>query len=151
MGNSTFTAPANEQTLIDTGLNALANDAIKISTAILDNTSNRFYNSVIELVLSSVDLTSQSNPAADLYLVPSYDGTNYADTGTDDSTTIYPPAQYFLAAMGVAKTSAVHRAVSSRLMLDPLKYKAVLINKTGAGFGATNNTLKVKTYTNTTA
>lgn len=109
-----------------------------------------FY-AVVEIYLPIIDLSAEDNPGVELYLVPSYDGTNYADTGTDDSITIYPPTQYLNCVLGVVETNAAHRAVSPHLMLDPLKYTPVIINKTGAAFSGTSNTLKIKTYTSTTA
>jgi len=87
----------------------------------------------------------------ELFMVPSYNGTNYADVGTDASTTVYPPMQYLVAVLGVAETNAAHRAVSPHILLDPLKYTPVVINKTGAALAATGNTLKSKYYTATTA
>lgn len=151
MGNSTYNVPANEQTLMDTDLNALGINYINVGGTVLDNTTNRYFYSVVELTLSSVNLTAQPNPSVELYMVPSYDGTTYGDTGTDGSTTPLPPAQYLIAVLGVAKTTAVHTAVSVHLMLDPLKYTPVVINKTGVALGATLNTLKIKTYTPTTS
>lgn len=151
MGNSTFIAPTGAQDLMTTDLNALANNAVNVGAVLPDNTNTRYFYAVFELVLASVDLSAQDNPAVELYLVPSYDGTNYADTGTDGSTTVYPPTQYLVTVLGVAKTSAAHRAVSPHIMIDPLKYTPVVINKTGAALGATANTLKAKYYTPTTA
>ncbi len=151
MGNTTYIAPAGEQTLMDTDLNALANNTTNVGAVVIDNTTNRYLYAEFELVLASVDLSAQVNPAVELYLVPSYDGTNYADTGTDASTTILPPSQYLVAVMGVAITSAAHKAVSPHILIDPIKYTPVVINKTGAALGATLNTLKVKYYTPSTA
>ncbi len=151
MGNTTYIAPAGEQTLMSTDLNALANNTTNVGAVVIDNTTNLYLYAEFELVLASVDLSAQVNPAVELYLVPSYDGTNYADTGTDASTTILPPAQYLAAVMGVAITSAAHRAVSPHILIDPIKYTPVVINKTGAALGATLNTLKVKYYTPSTA
>lgn len=142
MGASTYVAPANEQTLMSTDLNALANDGTVTGAVIIDNTSNRLFYSVFELYLPQVDLSALTNPAVELYLVPSYDGTNYADT---------TPTQYLVAVMGVAETNAVHRAISAHVMLDPVKYTPVVINETGAALAGTGNTLKVKTYGVTTA
>lgn len=150
MGNTTYIAPAGEQTLMDTDLNALANNTTNVGAVVIDNTTNRYLYAEFELVLASVDLSAQVNPAVELYLVPSYDGTNYADTGTDASTTILPPSQYLVAVMGVAITSAAHKAVSPHILIDPIKYTPVVINKTGAALGATLNTLKVKYYTPST-
>ena len=153
MGNSTYIAPVVQgtETLMSTDLNALADDAVNVGAVLPDNTSNRYFYAEFELVLASVDLSAQTYPAVELYLVPSYDGTNYADTGTDASTTVYPPAHYLVCVLGVATTSAAHRAVSPHVMIDPVKYTPVVINKTGAALGATLNTLKSKYYTTNTA
>lgn len=153
MGNSTYIAPVVQGTeeLMGSPLNSLANNAVNVGTVLPDNTTNRYFYAEFELELGSVDLSSQTNPAVELYLVPSYDGTNYADTGTDASTSIYPPAQYLVAVLGVAETSAAHRAVSPHIMLDPLTYTPVVINKTGAALASSANSLKSKYYTLTTA
>ena len=152
MGASTYISPAVQGTeiLMDTVLNSLADNTTNVGTVLPDNTSNRYFYAEFELVLASVDLSAKTNPGVELYMVPSYDGTNYADTGTDASATVYPPQQYLVCVMGVAETSAAHKAVSPHLLLDPLKFKVVAINKTGAALGATLNTLKIKTYTATT-
>lgn len=153
MGSSTYIAPAGATELMKANLNALANDTVNVGATIIDNTTNRYFYAIFELELASVDLSSQNNPAVELYLVPSYDDTNYADTGTDASATVYPPTQYLVAVLGVAETSAAHRAVSPHVMLDPVKYTPVVINKTGAALAttATDNILNIKTYTVTTA
>lgn len=153
MGNSTYIAPAVQgtETLMSTDLNSLADDTVNVGAVLPDNSSNRYFYAEFELVLATVDLSAQTNPGIELYMVPSYDGTNYADTGTDASATVYPPTQYLVAVLGVAETSAAHRSVSPHVMLDPLKYTPVVINKTGAALASSGNTLKSKYYTVTTA
>lgn len=153
MGNSTYIAPAVQgtETLMSTDLNSLANDTVNVGTVLPDNTSNRYFYVEFELYLASVDLSAQDNPAVEIFMVPSYDGTNYGDTGTDGSSTVYPPMQYLAAVLGVAGTSAAHRSVSPHILIDPLKYTPVVINKTGAALASSGNTLKSKYYTTTTA
>jgi len=153
MGNSTYIAPAVEgtETLMSTDLNSLADNTVNVGAVLPDNTSNRYFFVELELVLASVDLSAKTNPGVEVYLVPSYDGTNYADTGTDASNSVYPPQQYHVCVLGVAETSAAHRAVSPHILIDPLKYTPVVINKTGAALAAADNVLKSKYYTLTTA
>lgn len=153
MGNSTYIAPAVEgtETLMSTDLNSLADNTVNVGAVLPDNTSNRYFFVEFELVLASVDLSAKTNPGVEVYMVPSYDGTNYADTGTDASNSVYPPTQYLVAVLGVAETSAAHRAISPHILIDPLKYTPVVINKTGAAFAAADNILKSKYYTLTTA
>lgn len=153
MGNSTYIAPAVQgtETLMSTDLNSLADATVNVGAVLPDNTTNRYFYAEFELVLATVDLSAQTNPAVELYMVPSYDGTNYADVGTDASATVYPPTQYLVAVLGVAETSAAHRSVSPHIMMDPVKYTPVIINKTGVSFNAAGNTLKSKYYTVTTS
>lgn len=152
MGNNTYIAPVVQGTeeLMSSDIATLADDTVNVGTVLPDNTSNRYLFAIFELELASVDLSAQANPAVELYLVPSYSGTDYADTGTDASSSEYPPAQYLAAVLGVAATNAAHRAVSPHIMLDPIKYTPVIINKTGAAFVSANS-LKSKYYTMTTA
>lgn len=153
MGNSTYIAPEVQgtETLMDTVLNSLADNTVNVGSVLPDNTSNRYFYAVFELLLAQVDLSAKTNPGVELYMVPSYDGTNYGDTGTDASNSVYPPTQYLVCVLGVAETDAAHRAISPHIMLDPLKYTPVVINKTGAALAATGNVLKSKYYTTTTA
>ncbi|MGP8322388.1 MAG: hypothetical protein ACT6FG_00100 [Methanosarcinaceae archaeon] len=154
MGNSTYIDPVVQgtETLMSTDLNSLADDTVNVGAVLPDNTGNRYFYAVFELVLGSVDLSAQNNPALELYMVPSYDGgSTYADTGTDGSSSVYPPAQYLVCVLGVAETNAAHRAISPHIMIDPLKYTPVCINRTGASLAASGNTLKSKYYTPTTA
>jgi len=154
MGNSTYIAPAvqgTEELMATATLDGLLNNAVNVGAVLPDNSSNRYFYAVFELELGSVDLSAQNNPAVELYMVPSYDGSAYADVGTDASTTVYPPTQYLVAVLGVAETSAAHRAVSPHIMLDPLKYTPVVINKTGATLATGGNSLKSKYYTVSTA
>lgn len=153
MGNSTYIAPVVQgtETLMSTDLNGLADATVNVGVVLPDNTSNRYLFAEFELVLASADLSAKTNPGVELYLVPSYDGTNYGDTGTDGSNSVYPPVQYNVCVLGVAETSAAHRAVSPHILLDPLKYTPVIINKTGATLAGAGNTLKSKYYTLTTA
>lgn len=149
MGNSIYIAPVVQgtETLMSTDLNSLADATVNVGVVLPDNTTNRYFYAEFELVLASVDLSAKTNPGVELYLIPSYDGTNYGDTGTDASNSVYPPVQYFVAVLGVAETNAAHRAVSPHIMLDPLKYTPVVINKTGAGLASSGNVLKSKYYT----
>lgn len=137
---------------MSTNIATLGNDKSNIGATAIDNTTNRYFYAIFELVLAAVDLSASTNPSVSLYLVPSYDGTNYADDGTDDSTTLHPPQQYQVAAMGVdpGVGSIAHRAVSPHIMIDPIKYTPVIVNKTGQAF-VSANTLKAKYYTPTTA
>jgi len=118
-------------------LNSLANDGTALGS-VIDNTSGKDLYIQFELYLASVDLSAQTNPAVNLYLIESLDGTNYADTNT--------LAYKHLATVGVAETSAAHREVSNVCVVPPGKFKINIENVTGAAFAATGNTLKYRTF-----
>lgn len=145
-GDILYSANSDLDTYMSTDLNSLANDTTNVGAVILDNTSNKHHHLMAELYLATVDLSAQTGLTVELYLVPSVDGTNYCDTGTDASTTDLPPGSAHIGTFYIQKTSAVHRAaILCKECLQNLKYTPVLINKTGAAFNATGNVLKIMT------
>ena len=134
----TWTAYGTTTDLVATAsLNSLADDGTVLGSEI-DNTTLKEFRVGIELYLASVDLSAETNPSVNLYLIESLDGTNFADTNV---------LAYKLAAMiGVAATSAVHREVFNPVIISPGKWKVNIENKTGAAFAATGNTLKYRVY-----
>lgn len=151
-GDIGYTAWSSLITYGTTTLNALAEGAIDISGTFLDNTTNEHRHLAAELVLASVDLSAQSGLTAELYLVPSVDGTNYCDDGTDASTTDLPPGSSHIGTFNIQKTNAAHRAaIVVKECLQALKYTIVLKNKTGVAFAATGNVLKIKTNSDAVA
>ena len=145
-GDILYSANSSLTTYMSTDLNSLANDTTNVGAVILDNTSNKHHNIMAELYLASVDLSAQSAPTVELYLVPSIDGTNYCDAGTDASTTDLPPGSAHIGSFYIQETSAAHRAaILVKECLQALKYTIVLINKTGAAFNAAGNILKIMT------
>jgi hypothetical protein len=145
-GDLKFSGAISLSNMMTTDLNALGSTKSNIGGTALYNTSSHHQNFVAELVLASVDLSAQVNPAVELYLVPSADGTNYADDGTDDHATNLPSSRYLAGIFSIEATNAAHRAVivMTGYLLN-LKYLPVVVNKTGANFGATGNTLKIGT------
>ena len=146
-GDIKYSTSSSLATIMSTQLNSLADGAINVGgDSDLDNTTNEHHNLMAELYLASVDLSAQDSPAVELYLVPKIDGTNFCDTGTDASTTDLPPGSAHIGTFYIQETSAAHRAaISCKNCLQDLEYRAVLLNKTGAAFAASGNTLKIKT------
>jgi len=138
MAGSNWTAYTTIADLIATaGLDALANDGTALGLAI-DNTTNRDFYIGVELLLASVDLSAQTNPAVNLYLIETLDGTNYADTNV--------LAYKKVATIGVAATNAAHREVFNPIVIPPGLWKINIENKTGVAFAATGNTLRYRAY-----
>lgn len=145
-GDILYSSNSSLTTYMSTDLNSLADDTTNIGGTILDNTGTKHHNLMAELYLGTVDLSSASGLTVEFYLVPSIDGTNYVDDGADASTTDLPPGSAHIGTFYIQKTSAVHRAaILVKECLQMLKYTPVLINKTGAAFNASGNTLKIMT------
>lgn len=77
MATYQFSSYGSIQTYLSTELNSLANDGNKLG-ALIDNSSNRHFYMDVEVYLNTVDLSAQTNPAVNIHLLPSLDGTNYA-------------------------------------------------------------------------
>jgi hypothetical protein len=128
-------------TVLDTGLNTLAATTGKAISGALDNTTDLAIWADLELVV-----TFGSNPTAgqvvEVYLVPSVDGTNYAD----GDASIAPPYPSLVAAFPVRAVTTAQRIAFRGVQLPPGLYKYQVSNKTGQAFAASGNTLKERRY-----
>lgn len=127
--------------VLTTELNTLGNGSYSSASGAqgADGTGGPLYGD-FELVLGSLNPTSQA--VADLWLLPSVDGTNYADvpSSTNAAQPLYVGT--FFAATG----SAAKRAAIVGVALPTGLWKAVLKNTSGVSFAASGNTVKVRPY-----
>jgi hypothetical protein len=142
-------APGSETVMCSTSntdLDSLADDDLTNLTTVLDNTSNRHTHASFELKMgSAVDMSAGNDtPIARLYLLPSYDGTNYVDVA--DLTNETCNAAYLVGVLGFQKKASQTYAILTDIPLGPWKYKGVIYNDTGVAFAADNSTFKAKTY-----
>jgi hypothetical protein len=137
MATSTWSTPSTLVEAIATAsLNSLANTSAVTGSAI-DNSSSKNLFMQIELYLASVDLSAQTNPGVDVYLLTSLDGTNFDD---DDTTGTYALT------IPVAATNATHRKMSGVIQIPPGKFKVKVVNSTGAALASSGNTVKFQTF-----
>lgn len=122
-------------------LNSLADDGTATGS-VIDNTTNRYPFMKVEINLASVDLSAQTSPGVELYLIESADGTNYED---DDEAGTY------CITIPVAATNAAHRKTSGTIMIPPAKFKLRIKNVTGAAFASSGNTCQYTTWTTESA
>lgn len=129
---------------LSTGLDSLADAARALSGAI-DNSTN--LNLYMDLQLE-IKYTSSAPTAgvivAEVYLLPTVDGTNYEEGGT----TITPQASRLVATFESrnGSTSAFEYLTSLGIPIPVGSFKLLLINKSGKTLASSGNTLKYRTY-----
>lgn len=129
--------PSATSTLITTSMNSLADEGNAISSEI-NNTSNLYLFDDVELYTNSLGYTPPAGSIVELHLVCALDGTSYED----GDASIDPPASNLVGVFNIRSTTAAQRHVIRMIPVPPLKYKYVVINKTGGAFNASGNTLK---------
>ncbi|KKN78877.1 hypothetical protein LCGC14_0346490 [marine sediment metagenome] len=135
--------------LLTTELNALANNVIKVSAEV-NNETNLATHMDLEVTLSSLDLSAQTNPSITIYMFESVDGGTDFDTNEDgvSADTDIPTQDKVIAIMGLRVDTAaeVKTAVKSMIPIPPGRWKLGFRNTTGQTLGATVNILAYRTY-----
>jgi len=152
---SIYSAPETAVTLnSSTSINSMVDDVIKEMETGLDNTTTRYRYASFELDFgANTDLgtAGNTNPAVYLYAIPSFDGTNYADTAYNDVTLDTIPEIYHIGTFGFrgkdTGDTAARRAVIELVTIGPWKYKFAVKNDLGVEFPASGMTIKIKTFT----
>ena len=128
---------------LTTELNSLADDGNKLGAAInftAAGVDRKIYMD-IEIYLASVDLSAQTNPAINIWLICRTDGTNYEDGGDSIDPARAPDAVVALRAVNGAQ-----RVFARLLMTTPDYGKLLIENKTGAALVSSGNTVKYYIY-----
>ena len=138
---SSPSAASSGNAIAGTALNALANDARVIGSEIDNETGKHMY-ADFELLCDFA-----SNPSAGgyvaLYLIPSLDGTNYAD----GDASIVPAESLLVGAFPVQANTNDQRIHLRGVLLPPLKFKPLVVNKSGQAFTSDNDhALSYRTY-----
>jgi hypothetical protein len=127
-------------TVLDTGLNSLANGSRAISAG-QTNTAGDLW---ADLELNaSFGSAPTANTVVDAYLLPSVDGTNYPD-GSSSIT----PSGSLLVGSFVLRNNATQRQVIRGVQLPPqgALYTVLVVNNAGVSFSASGSTVKVRPY-----
>lgn len=137
----------SESTVLSTELNSDVTAQATVSAAI-DNDSGLDLYIDIEVVHGTYGSSVTAGvKVADIYLLPTLDGTNYP-TNDADSTTLYPEAKYLVGS--VVKMSATGtggcRSVITGVPLPARDFKIVHVNTSGVTMAASGNTVKVRPY-----
>lgn len=127
------------------GIDSLINNEWTDLSDEIDNTSNLYTLSDLELVLGSAAYTG-ANSNIEIFIVRSLDGTNYPNW-TGNVTTEEPEnEQYFVDRFKTSQATEAQRVVKGEKSLPPGKFKIALRNKSGATFPASGNSLKYRPH-----
>ncbi len=126
--------------ILTTELNSLADGGNKLSAA-FDNSADLFVFEDVEVLVKSVT-TPAADAHAKLYILPSVDGTNYAD-GTDS---IDPADSNEVYTVLVRAAAADQYHTFRGIILPPGLYKYLFMSEIGVTMAATLNTLKRRPY-----
>ncbi len=132
----------NPATVIDTGLNSLANNAAALSAAQSNDaaTEGDLY---ADLELAVTFGTSPTeNALVEVYIVRTVDGTNYETDSSEGR-----PKNGYVGGFVVDNVTSAQRLILPMILLPPLDFKILLINKSGQAFPASGSTLKAYYYT----
>lgn len=132
-------------TVLGTELNSLANNTKCTAGSAIDNSSSGSNPQLDTFADFECNVTFGTNPTAnsllDLYLIPSLDGTNYADIAT------VPSSIYYACSFPVQANTSAQLIVAQGVRLPPGKFKAVLYNNaTGQTLAASGNTIEMFAY-----
>jgi hypothetical protein len=130
-------------TVLNTELNALANNTMSAaSAAIANNTSLNMYVD-IEVLLDP--LSPAAGAYVGIYILEAVDGTNYP-TPSDADLRLSTTQQLVMIPIGVAASTA-QRVVASVIPIPPGTFKIKLDNQTGVAIPSNNNsTVKFLSY-----
>lgn len=132
--------------VMTTELNSLANNSRAISAAKGGDATAAALFGDWELAV-----TFGTAPTLDaqisLFLVPSVDGTNYAD----GDASIRPAPNLYVGSFYVRNVTSAQRMAIRDVPMPPGLYKAVILNESGQAFPASGSTLKVRPHNRTVA
>lgn len=132
-------ARSNPVSILTTELNSLANDAA-VTTAIISNTTERDTIADLELV-ATYGTAPVADRTVDVYIVRQIDGTNY-----ENASASRPPANGFIGSFVLDNVTSAQRKTIAGVMLPPLTFKLIIVNKAGQAMAASANTLKAYVY-----
>ncbi|MGE3620741.1 MAG: hypothetical protein AB7L84_09790 [Acidimicrobiia bacterium] len=129
---------ASIATALSTELNSLANNSLTAASSAIDNTSALELFADLELVVAAQGSARSAGAVVDVYIVPSVDGTNYADL---EATCSEPIATFALDAATTAR-----RLAARDIPIPPGLFKLAVRNRTGQSFASSGSTLKYRTH-----
>lgn len=151
MGSVTWTAYNTADDIGGTAFNSLVDGSGAISGEI-DNTSGQFRWGDLEVTQGGAVTSVGLDARIDVYLVPTYDGTNYPVPGGATTFTIsqYVGSISSVETVGTVAVASYTNGTQRQIKLPPCKFKIGLVNELGATFNA-SVVVKLRRYTETVA
>lgn len=130
-------------TALSSGLDSLANGSRAISSAIANGTEKDLYGD-LELSIKYGTAPSAGTKVAEVYLLPTVDGTNYPE----GSTSLTPQKALLIATFESRNpsTSTFEKLVIWGVTIPARGFKLLLVNTSGQSLASSGNTLKIKRY-----
>lgn len=133
-----------ESDILTTDLNSLGNNARAIS-GVIDNDANLNLYADFQLeVQYDTAAPSAGTRIADLYLLPTVDGTNYPE----GSASLTPQQSLHVGSFESRNPSisAIERLVLAGVALPPRDFKVLIVNVSGVTWETTGNVLSIRPY-----
>lgn len=129
---------------LTTGLDSLANGARAISAAIDNSTNLDMFMDLQLKVKYTTTAPAAGVITAEVYLIPSVDGTNYGEGGTG----LTPQASRLVATFESrnGSTSTFEYLNSLGIPIPIGSFKLLLVNKSGYAYASADNLLTYRTY-----
>jgi len=151
MGAVTWTAYGTADDIGGTAFNSLADGSGAITSEV-DNSADLKMFGDLEVTQGGAVTSSGLDARIDVYLVPTYDGTNYPTPGTASTVTAsqYVGSISSVETVGTVAATNFTNGTLRSLLLPPTKFKFVLVNELGASFNS-SVTVKLRRYNATVA
>lgn len=152
MGAVTWTAYGTADDVGGTAFNSLADGSGAISSEI-DNSSDLKMFGDLEVTQGGAVTSSGLDARIDVYLIPTYDGTNYPVPGSSGTT--FTGSQYVgtissVETVGTVAVTSFTNGTLRSILLPPTKFKIGMVNELGASFNS-SVTVKLRRYGATVA
>lgn len=146
MGAVTQTSLGSFTDALTTELNSLANGAYTAASGAISNSAGNLY---LGLRLT---VTFGTAPSAGgwvgVYLLPQYDGTNYADGGASPSI---PQPELLVASFSLRAVTTAQRLDYPRVTIPPGSFKLMAYNGAGQAFPSSGSKVSYTAWTETVA
>ena len=134
----------SQSDIITSGLDSLADGGRAISDAIDNDTGLDMYADIEYEVRYTSSAPAAGVKVADIYLLPTIDGTNYPE----GSTSLDPQKSLLVGSLESrnGSTSAIERLVLPGVPLPPRDYKVLLKNTSGKTLHSTANIVSIRPF-----